>query len=254
MILFCIGLVLVAVDSFAIRKFPSKFQFHSGESSSRRSLADSIETMTTTVDSDLWDAYENNLLDVKDRIRLGKKDRTVDLDQVIDLLRSKEVIVSSPEVKEGGGDSSFGQRMEEQKEMFLAKSNLTTAQHNFAVRMLTYAGDLCAKRQDPTAIVVAWEKIKEWGIVPRENGVSTYLYAFGLREDLSDLTNQVATFHDLLFEPNEKTIALRVKHLIHQEDAPGAEALLQSLPVSLTVVCWNNVRPFCAGNASSANT
>jgi pentatricopeptide repeat protein len=40
------------------------------------------------------------------------------------------------------------------------------------------------------------------------------------------LPAEVATFHDLLYEPTEKSISLRVKHLVANGNASAAEALL----------------------------
>jgi hypothetical protein len=73
--------------------------------------------------------------------------------------------------------------------------------------------------------------MKECGMLPRENGLSTYMYALSLDEAFADVSAEVASLHDLLYEPNEKTITLRIKELIFRNDALGAEKILASLPV-----------------------
>lgn len=45
-----------------------------------------------------------------------------------------------------------------------------------------------------------------------------------------DLPTELAIFHDLLFEPTEKSISLRVKRLVLQGNAKDAECLLDSFP------------------------
>jgi pentatricopeptide repeat protein len=55
--------------------------------------------------------------------------------------------------------------------------------------------------------------------------------------DASFAAEQVATFHDALFEPNEKTVTLRIRTMTANDDAAAAEALLESIPVSLNYVC-----------------
>ena len=48
-----------------------------------------------------------------------------------------------------------------------------------------------------------------------------------------DLPEEVATFHDTLFNPTEKTLTLRIKALVQTGDARGAERLLEMMPVSV---------------------
>jgi len=49
-------------------------------------------------------------------------------------------------------------------------------------------------------------------------------------QETDDLLSEIATFHDLLYEPCEKTITLRIKSYIHRGDVQKAEILLDTLP------------------------
>jgi hypothetical protein len=55
---------------------------------------------------------------------------------------------------------------------------------------------------------------------------------------------EVATFHDLLFPPNEKTGYLRIKSLIAKGDAAGAEKTLSSIPDKGNDAEWKRLRTF----------
>mmetsp|Transcript_3917 Transcript_3917/g.5336 ORF Transcript_3917/g.5336 Transcript_3917/m.5336 type:complete len:839 (+) Transcript_3917:528-3044(+) len=132
-----------------------------------------------------------------------------------------------------------------QKNKYLATSNITIAQHNLAGKALTYLGDYCARHQSPKPLYIAWEKMKEIGFIPRENALSTYLFVLGLgidntsnenksvksenKETATDLVAEVATFHDVLYKPTEKTIALRVKTLVEHGNPLTAERLLDQM-------------------------
>jgi hypothetical protein len=144
-----------------------------------------------------------------------------------------------------------------QRRMFMETYQWTQVQYDYAVRCFTYMGDFCAKNQTTTTrgggggggnpIVVAWHKLKECGMIPKENCISTYMYVLSLKDEdkhannddddnnnsASSVLMEVATFHDLLFPPNEKTVTLRIKSLIAQGNVQEAEAILQSLPVSV---------------------
>jgi hypothetical protein len=169
-----------------------------------------------------------------------------------------------------------------QRRTFTEAFQWTLAQYDYAVRCFTYMGDFCAKNQTATRrgqgggggggnpIVVAWHKLRECGMIPKENCISTYMYVLSLEEEDNHDNNdnskndsrndvsssprsntynknnnsansvlmEVATFHDLLFPPNEKTITLRIKSLIAQGNVQEAEAILQSLPVSVYEKEW----------------
>lgn len=118
------------------------------------------------------------------------------------------------------------------------------ARHRLLVRVLAYLGNDCAKKGDGTALITAWKKVKESGALPRDGVLSTFLYAltsndegYGKREEdrgersaaADDAAQEIATFHDILFRPTEKTVSLRVKALVAKGDAKGAEDLLGSM-------------------------
>lgn len=169
----------------------------------------------------------------------------------------------------------FGTELKKQREVFLKSTNLTASEYQVAGNVLCYLGDYCAKLAISAPFEIAWQKLKEAGIVPREQYMSTFLYVvgtsgssfagghleggsildmLGIREHIdggkglygisppksdkakpdndkktADLPAEVATFHDLLYQPTEKSISLRVKNLVANGDAAGAEALLNVL-------------------------
>lgn len=173
-------------------------------------------------DPALWKEYETTVRTVMESGRLVKrKEKPEDIERAIDYLLSNRSFLSPPPLSISSRDAMNAQKLE-----FISEANLTEIQHEFAMRTLTYLGDHCAKKQTPTPLLVAWHKLKEAGMVPRENCISTYMYVLSLQNS-SDLTAQVATFHDLFYEPNEKTVTLRIKSMIANEDAAGAEELLR---------------------------
>lgn len=52
------------------------------------------------------------------------------------------------------------------------------------------------------------------------------------QEYVVDLPEEIATFHDLLYEPTEDSVTIRIKALVAKGNARGAEDLLNSFPVS----------------------
>jgi len=174
-------------------------------------------------DANEWQEYETTVRAVMSHRRIVKrKDDPEDVSRAMDYLLSNQSILPAPTIV---SEDSRG-AMNQQKHEFLTKANLTEAQHEFAMRTLTYLGDHCAKKQTSTPLMVAWHKLKEAGMVPRENCISTYMYALSL-SNTTETTAEVAAFHDLFYEPNEKTTTLRIKSMIAANDALGAEELLR---------------------------
>lgn len=143
-------------------------------------------------------------------------------------------------------------------------------QSDYAFCCLSYIIDVCAREAIYGPCFIAWFKMMECGMIPRENCVSAILYVLSsflttskvsssssksilllsenthnniddnndnnlsqliVEEDLiSKACLDVATFHDMLYEPNEKTITLRIKRLLADNDVIGAEQILSSLP------------------------
>lgn len=154
-----------------------------------------------------------------------KKDTPEDWSRAVEYLLDNRSYLPVPALS----GSDFRAVASVQRENFLAAANMTMEQHGLAMRILTYMGDKCAKEGTPEPLCVAWYKLREAGMTPRENCISTYMYATSLSD--SPVSGEVAAFHDLLFQPNEKTITLRIKYMIAKQDAAGAEKLLASFPV-----------------------
>lgn len=165
-----------------------------------------------------------------------KKDNPEDWSRAIEYLLDKRMYLPVPAL----AGSDFRTVASVQRENFLAAANMTMAQHGLAMRVLTYMGDKCAKEGTPEPLQVAWYKLREAGMTPRENCISTYMYAMSLSD--SPASGEVAAFHDLLFQPNEKTITLRIKSMIAEQDAAGAKKLLASFPVCLLCAVEKHAR------------
>jgi len=128
---------------------------------------------------------------------------------------------------------------------------------------LAYMGDYCAKQTISLPLHVAWDKIKEIGMSPRDNTLSAYLYRLSSIEDgngsdgmeseseleiqklesvpeekddddvkLYDpgaISGQVAYVHDLLYQPTENTAVIQIKTLVKQGKAKEAEDIVWKL-------------------------
>ena len=184
------------------------------------------EETLSPFDPSEWQEYESTVRSVVDTGRITtKKDSPEDFSRVLAYLLDNRSILPVPSSIE----QNFRSVIAEQKQNFLVAVNMSKKQHELAMRTLTYMGDYCAKHRMPTPLIVAWYKIMEAGMIPRENCISTYMYVLSLQD--TSLTGDVATFHDLCYGPNEKTITLRIKSMIAKGDAAAAEKLLGSLPV-----------------------
>jgi hypothetical protein len=186
---------------------------------------------TLPFDDETWEAYESTILEVMGSSRVLKKDKPEIVQAVKAFLLSKKSLVDLPSPLIDGEVVSFRDNMKEQRGVFNEHYNLTRAEYDFAMRCLVYMGDTCAKQRNGQPIAVVWHKMKESGMIPRENCISTYMYVLSMDESCSEALLEVATFHDLLYSPNEKTISLRIKNLIGTNDIAKAEDLLAWLPV-----------------------
>ncbi len=190
----------------------------------------------------------------------------------------------------GSQSQQFLEQLQEQRQSFMEKSGFTNQQYDHAVRAFNILSSRCAKIGSTSSVSIAWEKMKEAGIIPASDAMTSYLYVSGMMtasglfrmppslenahltaaaattasNHLSsvlnilgtannlettrlpnkndnetennnpsgriDLPTEIAVFHDLLFEPTEKSISLRVKRLVSQGNASGAEELLNSIP------------------------
>ena len=182
-----------------------------------------------------------------------------------------------------GQGESFGDRfrgeLEKQKASFLEETGLTLEQYEVAEKAVQVLAANCAKRARAAPVEVMWEKIKESGMMPHKDLMSTILYVVstggsvlstlsrrdshrggskfssisslfsgisGTRMDDAESANkddaieekeekddgvniqdEVALWHDMLYEPTDNSTSLRVKGLIAKGDAQGAEQLLE---------------------------
>ena len=184
-----------------------------------------------------------------------------------------------------GQEESFGHRfrseLEKQRASFLEETGLTLEQYEVAEKAVQVLATNCAKRARAAPVEVMWEKIKESGMMPLKDLMSTILYVVstggsvlstfarrdshrggskfssisslfsgisGTRMDDAESANkddaieekeeeekdngvniqdEVALWHDMLYEPTDNSTSLRVKGLISKGDAQGAEQLLE---------------------------
>lgn len=218
------------------------------DTTSAVSLRNDTSPLTQQADTTLpfdgveWQEYEMMVRTVMDNRRIMKrKDKPEDVAAAMAYLLTNHSIVEPPNLASLSLETDARACMLQQKQDFLLQANVTELQHEFAMRTLTYLGDYCAKNRKPTALLVAWHKLVEAGMVPRENCISTYMYVLSLLSDNTNAVTQVATFHDLFYQPNEKTVTLRIKSMIGNNNAAGAEELLRT---SVTDGEWKKLRTY----------
>jgi len=159
----------------------------------------------------------------------------------------------------------FHQQLQNQRDSFIVKTGFTREQYQIALGAFCYLSSSCARCASCAPLMIAWEKIKESGMILDAKIINTFLYVAStitksgflasnssgtsivssilgdgieLNEEKegrsSDMVvnfpSELAIFHDLLYEPTEKSFNVRVKHLVSKNDARGAEALLDSFP------------------------
>lgn len=182
-------------------------------------------------DDETWAKYEEIVDKAKEQVKVRKsKSKQIDPQACIDFIKSRDQLLPIPPFSD-----EYESVMTAQNEAFIEHSSLTTDDLQYCTQILYYVGNRSAKANCPAPVAIAWRKLQESGIIPRENCYSTYMYTLGISDEFVDLCAEVAEAHDLLFEPNEKTIALRIKMLMIRGDAASAEKMLKSLPVSI----WN---------------
>jgi len=186
---------------------------------------------------------------------LLKDERITDFELQSLNITSSESQESEPvETDSASIKAQFEMELDEQRDVFLNVSNFTKVQHQLALRGLSVLGDFCAKRSLPEPLYIAWEKIKEAGMVPKDSSINTYLYVVGVAaaspsllstnsthfpslvnqslptekdDDMAlDVPGEIATFHDIMYEPTEKSVSLRIKRMVAKGDFAGAEKLL----------------------------
>jgi len=132
------------------------------------------------------------------------------------------------------------------KDTYLTQTQLTPAQYKLALMALTYMGDYCAKKRVSIPLLVAWYIVKDGGMILRDKAYGTYLYVLSSidhnnngvsaaplkgeeEEERTRVAEEVATIHDILFQPDEKTLSVRVKNMVKRGDEHGAMELLSSV-------------------------
>ena len=150
-----------------------------------------------------------------------------------------------------------------QKAIFLEKVPLDKKQYEQAKIALLLVGNNCAKTSKPLPLDVAWEKCKEAGMLLGEPELNIYLFAstqfaigskrrrWGLSPANSILSildlapghddddeeeekvfcnvpEEIATFRDVLYDPTEQSLTVRVRALVAKGDALAAQSLLDA--------------------------
>jgi hypothetical protein len=210
-------------------------------------------------DTQVWTIYED-LIDVileRTEHKLSKqlKKENSQLRAVREYLlrNARQPNVPRPPPLRNGSRVWFADLVLKQKELFLQQANFTKEAYQYYGQCLVTLAEECAKRKIPAVCIPAWYKLRECGHVPRENSVSTILYVFTMQDEACDFGSagsnntrsssesaclaqldsvrvEVASFHDLLYEPSENTMTIRIKSLIGMGDPAAAEQILSSLP------------------------
>ena len=199
-----------------------------------------------------WKAYEETMSQIMLQGRVIKKSRDVEsiqrflLDPTWTMPTSEILNADSYQPEEGvfgttdpDISAQFRSEMSQRTAAFVHQLSISKQQNAYMDRCFTYLGDRCASLRHSAPLVVGWLKWRLTGSMPRENSVSTYMYALGLLNHsddqiVKDCLWDVVTMHDLLFPPNEKTTTLRIQSLIAQKNHLAAEKLIRSLSTSLT--------------------
>jgi pentatricopeptide repeat protein len=200
------------------------------------------------VEKSVWWSYEQCITELMFRERVVGKLRPREMGAVQDYLLLNRPLVETYSVdglpETAKVNALFRQVTTEQKENFCNISGFSEGQYAYLTRCICYVADFCAKEQSAEPALVAWHKLKEVGFVPRENTISTYMYVLSLSPEAQEACWEVASFHDFMFKPNEKTITIRIKSLVARGDAPAAERLLGSLPCKGDRSEWKRLRTF----------
>ena len=148
--------------------------------------------------------------------------------------------------------------LQEQKARFLENVSLNQVQYELINYVLVIFGHYCSKFRNSDAIKLAWYKVKEAGLTLNEMNCNTYLHILTsipssngtspiagsiLAELLGetggsgsntkpDLPCEVATFHDLMYKPTDRSTKLRVSALVAAGDPIAAETVLNKFSPS----------------------
>lgn len=152
---------------------------------------------------------------------------------------------------------------ESQRSRFITGMGWNGRQYKMAKGTVLQMANICARQASGQPLDVLWEKIKEAGIVDQKilQGLLyvSATFSTGNRrkrarygriaglvtldvldtdpasdesndedEDLVDVTDEIAIYHDLLHNPTEQSISIRVRLLVAQGHAEAAERLLDA--------------------------
>lgn len=221
-------------SQFLTRRFAPMVTFQVHVSQHTETVEEEM-TVIDIPDEKLWGLYCDAMSEVMASGRAVKKEKKETIKKVHEYLISKESLLGVPSPLQST-KSEFQAIMANQADRFRAHYNFTKTECQFVLRCLVYFGDACAKQRLGSVVAVSWHKLKEAGMIPRENCISTHMYSLNTDADnesspiIHRTLDELVTFHDLLFPPNEKTIFLRMKNMIGKGDIAGAENVLFSLP------------------------
>lgn len=177
------------------------------------------------------------------------------------------------------------QELLNQNASFVEATGLNEKQVEKARVALTVLGMRCASRAKASPLDVAWEKVKEAGLLLEEESLNNFLHACttystrsrrtlsspmgsildildpssslktedaateeptttkphshegeGSDEGGPDVPKEIATVHDVLYEPTSASLTVRVKALVAQGDALTAEAIVLKVRTQ-TILC-----------------
>ena len=164
----------------------------------------------------------------------------------------------------GGGKNreQFIGELMSQRKRFIERTGFSSRQYRMVSVNLATAVNMCAKHNDGQAVCIVWEKMKEAGVLSDERVLHTLLHICSTRvvgnrrrrspyerlvevsvldvlddvggsesveaDDHVEMVEELAIYHDLLFEPTEQSVGVRVKLLVAQGKAKEAERLLDN--------------------------
>ncbi|KAI2513845.1 Protein-only RNase P [Fragilaria crotonensis] len=263
----------VALNSNAINK-GHKLLLNDDMTGRRRSILDAFplpagsETPArspTAFDEEAFAQYTELMLPLK---------RTYSSEVVFDWLLSDKPLVESnlptlnQSISSGVSNPNFlhfRDELEKQRLRFMGALNITHEQYNDAARALVLLGRVCAKKGMALPVEIAWEKIKEAGVLVDDDCLSNYMYVlvtYGIQTRSEgplgsmiglfdsphkeraaappdngtsgsegesqgvDVAEEVAAFHDNLYNTSEQSLTVRVKAMVRKGQAKAASNLL----------------------------
>jgi len=159
--------------------------------------------------------------------------------------------------------------LEKQRIDFIEKLSIDEEAYEFAKLVLTRIGRLCAKRAKSRPLEIAWEKVKEAGMLLKNDTLGNYLYVVSTYPSMSlsmgplesifdvletntevtsfedkdtnfkadkkslknDISEEIAAFNDIIYAPTDQTTSIRVKALVKKGNAKDAEKLVNDVSV-----------------------